>query len=427
MINAAKVILWGTTIGYMHIDENKSTVAFEYDADFVDSGIELSPLVMPLSNAVYEFPSLAGTSFYGAPGLVADSLPDKFGNKIIERWLAEEGKSISEFNVIDRLCYTGKRGMGALEYEPDYDYSSNIIKKIQIDKMVSFASEVLSRFENKRTSIKNDVGYAQLVKLGTSAGGARAKALIALNEKTGEIKSGLIDPEDDFDYWIIKFDGVSKNGDYDLDDKPEYTLIEYAYYLMAKDAGININECQLYNENGRNHFMTKRFDRADGKKIHMQTLGALTHTDYNIPGLMSYEQAAFYMKKMGLYQSEVEEFFRRMVFNVFLVNQDDHVKNTSFLMSKKGEWHLAPAYDLTFAYNTENHWLKAHQMLVNGKSTGITKDDLVIAGERMGISKRKCNTIISDVEAVSMKSKDYFDSQGINAKTIKEMQKVICH
>lgn len=425
MINTAEVMLWGTRIGIIHMNEANGVVAFEYDKDFLKSNIEVSPIHMPLTERVYEFPELARTAFHGAPGLVADSLPDKFGNKIIDRWLAEQGKSISEFNVIDRLCYTGKRGMGALEYIPATSPFDSTIEDVNISKMVEFASDVLSDRKDKLINLKDNAGYSQLVLLGTSAGGARAKALIAWNEDTEEIKSGQINAGDGFEYWLMKFDGVSKNGDHNLEDSVEYTRIEYGYYLMAKAAGVIMNECRLLEDAGYAHFITKRFDRNNNKKIHMQTLGAISHIDYNIPGLCSYEQAAYYMNRLGIPYSDVEQFYRRMVFNVILINQDDHVKNVSFLMDKNGVWRLSPAYDVTFAYDSSNMWLKAHQMLINGKSSDISYDDLIKCGINMGVSKRKCDAIISYIEDVAKRFSDYMEMAGVREKTCQIMNDII--
>lgn len=425
MINTAEVFLWGTRIGIIHLDENKPYLAFEYDKNFVGSGIEVSPFHMPLSNRVYEFPGLTGEVFRGAPGLIADSLPDKFGNAVIDRWLADQGKDIRDFNVVDRLCYTGTRGMGALEYRPAVGPTEQIVEDIHISNMVQFASDILSKQKNMKLTADQNVGYSQLVQLGTSAGGARAKALIAWNEETKQIKSGQIDAGNGFEYWLMKFDGVKKNGDHNLEDPVEYTLIEYAYYLMATDAKIKMNECRVYEDDGKHHFMTKRFDRTGNQKMHMQTLGALTHIDYNIPGLCSYEQAAHYMKELGLIGEEIEQFYRRMVFNVILVNQDDHVKNISFLMDKQGRWTLSPAYDITFAYDTTNQWLKAHQMLINGKSNNIRYEDLIVAGKKMGLNKQKCNWIIGEVEEIASKMPEYFEKVGIKEQTCDAIMQVV--
>ena len=425
MINTAEVFLWGTRIAVIHQDEGRPYISFEYDKSFQNSGIEVSPIKMKLSGRLFEFPELAGDAFHGAPGLIADSLPDKFGNKVIERWLMEQGRPMYDFNTIDRLCYTGTRGMGALEYKPVAGPVSNPSENVDIEKMVEFASHVLAGKENQKLSVDDQIGYSQLVQLGTSAGGARAKALIAWNESTGELKSGQIYAGNGYEYWLIKFDGVNKNGDHNLEDTVEYTLIEYAYYLMAKEAGIEMNECRILDEGGRHHFMTKRFDRVGNQKLHMQTLGALLHVDYNYPGLCSYEQAAAVIKKLNTSSKDVEQLFRRMVFNVLLVNQDDHVKNISFLMDKNGRWKLAPAYDVTFSYNLNNRWLKAHQMTVNGKTEGIEYDDLIMSGKSMGLGKSKCDRIIADVQNVASDISVYFEKVGVKEKNCDIIKKVI--
>lgn len=425
MINTAEVFLWGTRIGIIHQEDGQAYLSFEYDRDFVRSGIELSPIKMPLSNRVYSFPELAGSAFHGAPGLIADSLPDSFGNRVIERWLNEQSRSLNDFNSVDRLCYTGKRGMGALEYQPANGPELWKEDSVDIAKMVDFASDVLNDKKKQKLRIQDDPGYGQLIQLGTSAGGARAKALIAWNEKNGEIRSGQIDAGDGFDYWLMKFDGVKKNGDHDLEDTIEYTRIEYAYSLMAKKAGIKMSDCRLWEENGRFHFMTKRFDRVGNQKIHMQTFGALMHVDYNFPGQSSYEEASEITMRLTHTASDVEELYRRMVFNVLLVNQDDHVKNIAFLMDKRGNWKLAPAYDLTFAYNLENRWLREHQMRVNGKTTDISLEDLIESGKRMSLTHRKCTGIIETIRSVREGYISYMKDAGVSTKTAKTLFAVL--
>ncbi|WP_051656776.1 type II toxin-antitoxin system HipA family toxin [Butyrivibrio sp. AE3004] len=283
---------------------------------------------------------------------------------------------------------------------------------VDVDEMVKFASEVLNKRKNIVIDEWKELTYSQLLQLGTSAGGARAKAIIAWNEQSNEIRSGQIEAGDGFDYWLIKFDGVGKNGDHNLEDSVEYT-----HYQMAIDAGIEMSECRILPENGRNHFMTKRFDRVDGKKVHMQTLSAIGHIDYNIPGLCSYEQAAMYMDEMRLGVNEIEKLFRRMVFNVIAVNQDDHVKNISFLMDRKGTWRLAPAYDLTFAYSPENKWLKAHQMRINQKTENITREDIITSGINMGIKKTRINAIIDKVTDAIGKWQQFAEKSGIREET----------
>lgn len=425
MNTTAEVYLWGTRVGIIHQDLNKPYASFEYDGDFLKSEIEISPIMMPLSNIIYEFPSLSGEPFFGMPGLVVDSLPDTFGNKVIEQWLASHGKSIKDFTAIDRLCYTGKRGMGALEYVPASSEISDINENINISEMVKFASDVLNQRELITLNAQEALTYSQLVQVGSSAGGARAKALIAWNEKTNEIKSGQLNLDKDYDYWLMKFDNVSKNGDHGLEDIPEYTLIEYAYYKMALDAGIQMNECRIYSNSGENHFMTKRFDRVDGKKIHMQSLGAMAHISYKEPGLCSYEMAAAYMRDMKLPMMDIEQFYSRMVFNCVAVNQDDHVKNISFLMDRSGKWRLSPAYDITYSYDVTNKWLSAHQMTINGKKSNICLSDLLEVGKKMGLKKKKCMDIISKISLVVSDFENYANEANIREKTYADIKKIL--
>lgn len=425
MNDTAEVYLWGTRIGIIHQDITKAYASFEYDKDFLNSGIEVSPLRMPLGKNIYEFPGLVGEPFYGMPGLVADSLPDRFGNTVIEQWLMSLGKSLSDFTAIDRLCYTGKRGMGALEYVPSSTDIKDIDENINVREMVKFASDILANREGLSLKADDNLTYAQLVQVGSSAGGARAKAIIAWNEETNEVRSGQTQLGDGYDYWLMKFDNVSKNGDHGLEDKPEYTLIEYAYYLMALDAGITMNECRIYESDGDHHFMTKRFDRENGKKLHMQSLGALAHVSYQEPGALGYELAAMYMKELGISYKEIEQFYRRMVFNCLAVNQDDHVKNISFIMDRTGKWILSPAYDITFSYNPTNKWLRAHQMTVNGKTIEIELEDLLEAGNKMGIKERQCKDIISKVSATVARFSRFAEQAGIKEKTYDYINSII--
>ena len=381
---AAEVYLWGTRIGVVEQADVTDIPRFNYDKNFLKSRIEVSPIVMPLSEQIYTFPMLSKESFKGLPGLLADSLPDKYGTKLIERYLSEQGRSINNLTAVERLCYTGKRGMGALEYIPARDYLSASDSSIDIGALVRLASDILSEKESVHVS-GNDNLMEQIINVGTSAGGARAKAIIAWNKETNDIRSGQIDA------------GNRDHGN--VDDGPAYTRIEYAYYLMAKAAGIDMNECNLYKENGAYHFMTKRFDREgeSGTKLHMQSLGAMAHFDYNEPGMYSYEQAADIIYRIGANQKDVEKLYRRMIFNVLTRNQDDHVKNISFLMDKRGQWKISPAYDITFAYDNTNRWLAKHQMSVNGKLEDINLDDMLQCAKRMNISKRKADKIIDEV------------------------------
>ena len=420
MITACEVYLWGTKIGVIYQDNYLSAGRFEYDAKFINSGIELSPFKMPLSKTIYSFPELIRLdAFHGLPGLFADSLPDKFGNAVIEQWLLNHGRSIGSFSAIERLCYTGKRGMGALEYVPATNLASSH-EDIDITDMVDLASEVLSNKENTVLD-QNKAAVAQLIEIGSSAGGARAKAVISWNSETGKIKSGQVEAGDGFEQWIIKFDGVNRNGDHGLVDKKQYSLIEYAYYLMAKDSGIDMMECRILSKDGYKHFMTKRFDRINGKKIHVQTLAALKHLDYNQTGACSYEVYADCARKLGIGREGIKQLYRRMVFNVLSANCDDHVKNFAFIMDRQGKWSLSPAYDLTFAYNPNNKWISEHQMFINGKAHGITESDMVQSGNNMGLNKEYCISAIEEIKQVVSNWYKYAMDAGISEERSKEI------
>jgi serine/threonine-protein kinase HipA len=403
MVQTADVYLWGKHIGSISQEENTNLMSFRYTDWAIDNNINLSPIMMPAERRTYRFPDLNRTSFNGVPGLIADSLPDKFGNAVINNWLLKQGRQPDTISAVERLCYTGKRGMGALEYRPQTGPEISADGKVDVDELVELASSILQQRKDFTVKPENKEDIGMLLKLGTSAGGARAKAIIAWNPKTNEIRSGQIKAGDDFEYWILKLDGVKENSDKEKNDEAGYGKIEYAYYLMAKKCGIEIMECSLYQENGRSHFMTKRFDRVNGgEKLHMQTLAALTHTDYNYPGIYSYEEAARIIRLLTNDQSQVEELYRRMIFNVLAMNQDDHVKNISFLMDKNLNWRLSPAYDVGFAYNPEGDYTSRHQMTINGKQKGLEKEDLLVCGKNMGISRSKAVKIIDAVfEGVS--------------------------
>ena len=419
MNTRAEVWLWGRKIAYIELDD-KGLVNFEYTPEFQKSGIELSPIMMPLSNKVYSFGELVSQSFKGVPGLIADSLPDKFGNAVIDNWLAKQGRLPESFNVIERLCYTGKRGMGALEYRPAL--SQDFSNVVEIDSLVDLANEVLQSRNKLEVKSNKDDALNQLFIVGSSAGGARAKAIIAWNKEENIIKSGQIDAGIGYDYYLIKFDGVSESGDHGLSDPKGFTKIEYIYYLMAKDAGIDMMDSELLEENGRSHFITKRFDRVNGEKIHVQTFGALCHIDYNIPRQASYEMLALRSIQLGIKQKQLDELFRRMVFNVLGVNNDDHVKNFSFLMNKDGIWTLAPAYDMTFSYRPDSLWVSQHQMSINGKGKNITLEDIMSVAKIMRISSRKAVKIIEEVRNALKKWEEYADKYSISETIITEIQ-----
>jgi len=418
----AEVFLWGTRIGYVVQDNISAIPMFSYDKNFLKSGIELSPITMPLSEQIYSFQNLNNETFHSLPGLLADSLPDKFGTDLLARYLAEQGRSINDISSVEQLLYIGSRGMGALEYRPAKEYEKIKDDTVNIDELVKLAADILQKRKNIHIK-ENSNTMKQIIKVGTSAGGAKAKAVIAWNKKKGDIRSGQIETGSGYEYWIIKFDGTSTEDT--KADKRCYTRVEYAYYLMAKSAGIDMSECSIYKESGRFHFMTKRFDRIKetGEKLHMLSLGAIAHYDFNSPGSTSYEQAANVMYKLKLNQNEIEQLFMRMVFNVMARNQDDHVKNISFLMNRKGEWSLAPAYDLTYAYIPNSIWTGKHQMSINGKTENLTKQDIVDCGRHMNISNMKIKNIILRVET-SIADWDKFAQQAELPKLIiKEKKK----
>jgi serine/threonine-protein kinase HipA len=400
--NVAEVMLWEKRVGAVAWDSKKNIANFEYDPSFIKSNIEISPITMPLSSQIYSFPALKATVFHGLPGLLADSLPDKFGNALIDAWLAREGIPPKDFNPIDRLCYIGKRGMGALEFKPPHEPARASSKNIDIASLVDLSGEILSKriaFKSSFSSSARKRALQDILKVGTSAGGARAKAVIAWNPKTHEVRSGQVLAEEGFSYWILKFDGVSGNIDKDLEDTKGFGLIEYAYYKMALEAGIKMSKCVLLHENGRSHFMTKRFDRTDKhEKIHMQSLGALAHYDFSQVGAYSYEQAIQVMRKLGLPMLEIEEQFRRIVFNIITRNQDDHVKNIAFLMNSSGQWKLSPAFDVIYSYNPYGLWTNTHQMSINGKRDKFNKNDFIEFAKTVSMKKGRAEAIITQVQ-----------------------------
>lgn len=417
-MTTAAVRLWGRTIGAVSSAADGSAAAFEYTPEFLGSGIELSPLMMPLHAGVYRFPELAGSSFHGLPGLVADSLPDKFGNALIDQWLAQQGRTPQSFDAVERLCYIGRRGMGALEFAPLQGPRDRVARKVEIDALVRLASEILTQREGLKQSFDDDErekALHDILRVGTSAGGARAKAIIAWNPDTNEVRSGQVQAPDGFGYWLLKFDGVSGNRDRELEDPKGFGVIEYAYALMARAAGITMSECRLLEENGRRHFMTRRFDRLpDGGKLHMQSLGALAHFDYNLPRAYSYEQALQVIRRLGLSMDAIEEQFRRMLFNLVARNQDDHVKNIAFLMNPEGQWSLAPAYDLCYAYNPGGDWTAQHQMSVNGQREGFTLADLRACAKVAMLRRGRERILLDEVRATVRRWSEFAQAAGLS-------------
>ncbi|MBN2685911.1 MAG: type II toxin-antitoxin system HipA family toxin [Pontiellaceae bacterium] len=420
MSTVAEVKLWGRTIGATALEEGALTATFEYDPAFAASGIEVSPLMMPLSRQLYSFPALRAETFHGLPGFLADSLPDRFGNALIDTWLARQGRSPESFNAVERLCYVGSRGMGALEFAPAISPAARRTSKVEVDQLVELASEVLMHRGNLKgwfTEEGRDIALQDIMRVGTSAGGARAKAVIAWNPKTNEVRSGQVKAGRDFEYWLMKFDGVSGNKDKELEDPRGYGAIEYAYHRMAVDAGITMSPCRIFEENGRRHFMTRRFDRLpSGEKLHMQSLCGLAHYDFNQAGAYGYEQALQVIQKLGLPMQAVEEQFRRMVFNIIGRNQDDHVKNIAFLMDKSGKWRLSPAFDMTYSFQPRGKWTSSHQMTLNSKRDRFVLDDFKACAKSASMKRGRAESIINEVRSIITRWREYADAAGVSAE-----------
>lgn len=418
MNNDARVVLWGSVIGAVTWLEDREIGVFQYAPDFLQSGIQLSPLVMPLSEFPYEFPALARNTFKGLPGLLADSLPDKYGNAIIDAWLASQGRTAESFHPVERLCYVGSRGMGALEYQPATLGPPASKRAVEVASLVDLANQVLSertRFGGIFSGDDDREAINDILRVGTSAGGARAKAILAWNKETNEFRSGQVDVGEGFEYWIMKFDGITGVNDAEIATPQGYGRIEYAYHLMAVAAGIEMTACRLHHEGGRSHFMSKRFDRsASGGKLHMQSLGAVAHYDYRQPASYSYEQAIQVIRRLGLSRRDMEQQVLRAIFNIAGRNCDDHVKNIAFLMNRRGEWRLSPAFDISYAWNPGGNWTSQHQMSVNGKRDGFEREDLVSLARAADIKKSRADQMIQRVIEVVRRWPDFAAKAGVS-------------
>lgn len=395
MVVAAEIWIWDRLAGAVLWDESRQLGSFEFNAGFLSSGLDIAPITMPLGQGqrVHAFPELRRgraaefDTFKGLPGLLADMLPDKYGNQLINTWLVQNGRAADSLNPVEQLCFIGKRGVGALEIRPTLREETAKASTLEIDSLVGIATKILNAREDFQSNLSSEEqdALSDILKIGTSAGGARAKAVIAFNPKTGEVKSGQVKAPAGFSYWILKFDGVH---DSQFGATVGYGRVEMAYYLMAKAAGIRMSECRLLEENGRAHFMTRRFDRLDnGQKIHMQSLCGIRHFDFNRVGEYSYEQVFETMRMLRLPYPEAEELFVRMVFNVLARNCDDHTKNFAFLMDQEGKWSLSPAYDICYAYRPGSIWVSSQSLMVNGKRENITDADFMEVARKMNIRK----------------------------------------
>jgi len=423
----AAVRLWGTAVGAVSMPDDERAASFQYDPGFLASGIELSPLTMALRAEPYSFPGLARETFHGLPGLLADSLPDRYGSALIDAWLAGQGRTPESFDAVERLCYIGRRGMGGLEFAPALGPAPSAKRELQVAALVELASEVLAHRKELVASLSEGHqkrAMLDILSVGASAGGARAKAVIAWNPLSGAVRSGQLESlPPGFEHWLLKFDGVAENRDKEiLADPLGYGAIEYAYSLMAREAGIEMTDCRLLEEGGRRHFMTRRFDRGpDGAKRHMQSLGALAHLDFNRPGSASYEQAFLAARRMGLETAAIEQMFRRMIFNVVARNQDDHVKNIAFLMDRSGRWELAPAFDVTYAYRPASPWTATHQMTINGRRDGFTLADFRASARSAGLARGAPARILGEVVEVVSAWADYGERVGVEQEHIRRI------
>lgn len=426
MNNDARVLLWGSVIGAVTWLEDREIGVFQYVPEFLSSNIQLAPLMMPLAEFPYQFAALARNTFKGLPGLLADSLPDKFGNALIDAWLASQGRTAASFHPVERLCYIGSRGMGALEFEPALLQPPSKSKAIEVAKLVELANRILDERANLSGIFSGSDDrevIEDILRVGTSAGGARAKAILAWNPKTNEFRSGQVDVKEGFEHWLMKFDGVTNNLNLELSDPSGYGKIEYAYYLMAVGAGIKMEACRLHHEGGRSHFMTKRFDRtATGVKLHMQSLGAIAHYDYNQPASYSYEQAIQVIRRLGLPREDLDQQVLRAIFNVVGRNPDDHVKNIAFLMNRRGKYRLSPAFDISYSWNPRGEWTSRHQMSINSKRDEIEREDLIALAKVASIKKTRANDMIDQVIETVRNWPDFAEKAGIEDERVAEIQ-----
>lgn len=403
MVSVASVELWGKRVGALAHNPESGLSAFEYDPEWRKAGLEINPRQLPLSAAgsIFEFPRLANESFKGLPGCFADSLPDDFGNSLIDAWLARQGRSPRDFNAVERLLYTGKRGIGALEYAPAIERGDEVLE-LELQSLLEVAQAVLDQRAGLLANIDGsarEAGLRALFQVGTSAGGARAKAVIGINRARTEIRSGQCDLPEGFDHYILKFDGISEKGSTreTFGDPQGFGRMEYAYYLMARAARVDMSHCELLHEGERAHFMTQRFDRVGNHKLHYQSLCALEHADYKKTGSYSYEQLFSLLRSMRFKKAQALQMFRRMVFNIIARNHDDHSKNFGFLMDREGQWHLAPAFDIAFSYKPGSPWVNSHQLSLNGKRDNFSREDLLTPAQSF---RQEAEQIIDEINEV---------------------------
>ena len=414
MIQTAYVNIWNQRVGAVAWDEQNGTASFEYAPEFVQTGLELSPIIMPAeASRIYRFVDHLNTStFKGLPGLLADVLPDKYGNTLINQWLVKNNRPANSINPVETLCFIGQRAMGALEFEPAIPKDKGQSIRLEMNELIDITSKILSGRQEFLTNLQpeQEKSLQTILKIGTSAGGARAKALIAFNKETQEIRSGQANVPRGFEHYLIKFDGIE---DEQFGTSKGYGRVEMAYYKMAVDAGIEMMESELLVENGRAHFMTKRFDRLNGaNKVHVQSFCALRNYDFNDISLYAYEDLFETMRLLVLPYPQAEQLYRLMVFNVIAKNCDDHTKNFAFTMDQSGEWSLSPAFDVCYAYRPSSSWVSQHCLSVNGKRKNIEKADLLEVARKMNI--KNANEIIDQIDQVISRWKHYANDQKVD-------------
>lgn len=418
-VRRIEVSAWGRFVGAVALDPRLGYYVFAYDKDFGRSGVQLSPLHMPAddSERPFVFTDLPEATYRRLPAMLADALPDEFGNALIDKYMAEKGLSRSQITPLDRLAYMGKRAMGALEFKPARGPQTRIPTALEMGALVSMARKVVSG--NLDGDSEAEAALRSIIEVGTSANGARAKAVIGWNRRTAEIRSGQFALLPGFEHWLLKFDGMG--ADRELGQSQDFGRTEYAYYLMAKEAGIDIPESRLLEENGRAHFMTRRFDREDdGTKHHLQSLCAMDHLDFKKKSANSYEQLFMVLRQLKLGHAADVEAFRRMALNVMGRNCDDHTKNFSFLLKEGGAWELSPAYDITFAHNPQGEWTSRHLMSVNGRFAEITRDDCLAVAERFGIGEAP--SLLDQVRRTVKAWPDFAKKAGVGPREIKRIR-----
>jgi len=426
--NSCEVLFDGIPVGYLAYVDDSGFATFEYTKEWQNDGFSLSPIHLPLNNQLFSFPALAFETFRGLPAAFADSLPDDFGNSLINAWLARKGQDKSQFLALDRLLYTGTRGMGALEYQPTNNNLEVDSQPILIGELVSMAQKVLDSRDELQLNDYEESSLAKLLQIGTSAGGARAKAVVAVNADRSEIRSGQVEVPEGFEHYLLKFDGVQehKSDKETFGDPKGYGVMEYVYHLMAKDVGISMSECELLREKNsdRAHFMTKRFDRVNNQKYHVLSLCGIAHADFRKPGAFSYEELLAVSRQLGLSNKEQEQIYRRMVFNVVARNHDDHTKNWSFMVDDNFKWTLAPAFDVAWSFKADSPWVNAHQLTLAGKRDKFVMDDLLsVAKQISGLRPSKAKNIIDETIRIVSGWRDYAEDVGVPEALIESVEK----